>query len=139
MKINIKDGSEYFKGLLLLIRKDRIISDPEVFMMKRLGKILGFEEKFCLNAILEILENKYIIDSVPVFSSKELAIKFIKDGFSLALSDKKMHPVEEEWLRLTAHINAIDINKFLEHREISTKNKEIFRRMEFDDFVVCSS
>ncbi len=139
MKINIKDGSEYFKGLLLLIRKDRNVSDSEFLLMKRLGKVLGFEEKFCLNAILEILENKYILDVVPEFSSKELAMKFIKDGFSLALSDQETHPSEIEWLRVTAEKNGVETNEFLQYQERAILKKDISERMEFDDLIVAHS
>ena len=96
MKITVLDGSNYFKGLLLLIRKDHKITESEIQLMKRIGKTLGFEPKFCDNAIHEILENKYIVDVTPEFSTKEIAIKFIKDGLTLAFSDNEAHPSEEE-------------------------------------------
>jgi hypothetical protein len=98
MKINVIDGSNYFKGLLLLIRKDRNIAESEIQLMKGIGKTLGFEREFCNNAIHEILENKHIVDVTPKFSTKDLAIKFIKDGLALAFSDNEFHPSEEDWL-----------------------------------------
>ena len=83
MNISIVDGSNYFKGLLLLIRKDRKVSESEIHLMQRIGKILGFEKEFCDTAITDILENTYIQDEIPLFSTKELAEKFIKDGLSI--------------------------------------------------------
>ena len=59
MKITVLDGSNYFKGLLLLIRKDRKITQAEIELMKRVGNTLGFEKTFCDNAISEILGNRY--------------------------------------------------------------------------------
>ena len=107
MKIPLMDGVSYLKGLLLLIRKDRRITDSEIRLVKRIGKVLGFERKFCDNAIHEILENKHIEDAPPAFSTKKLAVKFIKDGLALAYSDKEVHPSEEAWLRSTAEKNGL--------------------------------
>jgi uncharacterized tellurite resistance protein B-like protein len=112
MKISVIDSSNYFRGLLLLIRKDGKITESEIQLMKSIGKALGFERKFCDNAIHEILENKYIVDATPEFSMKELAIKFIKDGLALAFSDNEIHPSEAEWLRSTANKNGIDLTWF---------------------------
>jgi len=107
MKIPLMDGVNYLKGLLLLIRKDSKITDGEIRLVKRIGNVLGFERKFCDNAIHEILENKHIEDAPPAFSTKKLAVKFIKDGLALAYSDKEVHPSEEAWLRSTAEKNGL--------------------------------
>lgn len=113
MEISVLDGSSYFKGLLLLIRKDRRISDPEVLLVKRVGKTLGFEEKFCDTAIKEILENRFIVDTIPEFSSPELAKKFIVDGLTVAMADGEMHTTEALWLRKTAYRHGLDEQWFL--------------------------
>ncbi len=107
MKISIIDGSNYFKGLLLLIGKDRKLTESEITLMKRIGKLLGFEKEFCENAIHEILENKYILDVPPEFSSKELAEKFVRDGLAVAASDNELHQIEAEWLRSVAEKNGL--------------------------------
>jgi len=112
MKIPLMDGVNYLKGLLLLIRKDRKITDGEIRLMKRIGKALGFERKFCDNAIDEILENKHIVDIPPAFSTKKLAVKFIKDGLALAFCDKEVHPSEEAWLKATAEKNGLGLTWF---------------------------
>ncbi len=109
MQIKVLDGSNYFRGLLLLIRKDHMITEPEIELMQRVGKALGFEKEFCNNAIREILENEHISDTPPEFSSTELAKKFIRDGLAFAFSDGPMHQLEEEWLRSTALKNQVDL------------------------------
>jgi hypothetical protein len=136
MNISILDRSNYFKGLLLLIRKDRRISESEIQFMKRIGKALGFERQFCANAIHDILENNFIVDTPLKFSTKELAIKFIKDGFAIALSDNEFHPFEKEWLRSIAKKNNLNLTWF--HQEsINAKNRKQFpSHMEVDDLTV---
>jgi hypothetical protein len=139
MKISVIDGSNYFKGLLLLIRKDRKITEPETQLMKHIGKALGFGNKFCDNAINEILENKYIVDKAPEFSTKELAIKFIKDGLTLAFSDNELHPSETEWLWSTAAKNGIDLAWFRQENVIAANRKQLPSHMEVDDLTVAYS
>ena len=81
MRIGVIDGSNYLKGLLLLVRKDSRISEEEVRLTRRIGKALGFESTFCDNAIREILENKYIVDAPPAFSTKNSPSNSLKTGW----------------------------------------------------------
>lgn len=108
MKISVIDGSSYFKGLLLLIRRDRKVTEDERKLMKRVGKNLGFESGFVENAIHEILDNRHITVTPPVFSTRELAEKFIRDGLTIAFSDRELHPHEEKWLISVAKSNNIE-------------------------------
>ena len=107
MKLSLIDKSNYFKGLLLLVRKDKKISPEEKSLIKRVGNILGFEQKFCDQALRELLVNDYIIDEPPLFSEKQIAASFIEDGLKLAISDKDLHKDEIEWLKLTAEKNGL--------------------------------
>jgi hypothetical protein len=136
MEISILDGSNYFKGLLLLIRKDRKLADSEINLMKRIGKKLGFEREFCENAIHEILDNIHIKDETPEFSSKDLAKKFLKDGLALALSDVEVHPSEDEWLRLTAEKNGIDEEWFKDEFAKAQKRHHLPTHLEVDELTV---
>jgi hypothetical protein len=136
MRITVLDGSNYYKGLLLLIRKDRKITESEIRLMKRIGKTLGFEREFCENAIQEILENRHIVDAPPEFSTKELAIKFIKDGLAIAVSDNEVHPSEEEWLRSTAEKNGLDLTWFRQESANAAKRKPLSSHLEVDDLKV---
>jgi len=133
MKITLIDRSSYFKGLILLIRKDRIITDAEVELLKRIGKTLGFESEFCDLTIHELLDNKYIVDTPPVFSTKELATKFIKDGLKIAFSDAEIHPLEKEWLRSAAEVNELDLTWFQNEYENILSGKLLQSRLELDD------
>ena len=108
MEISLIDRSLYFKGLLLLIRKDREIHEKEKKLMLRIGAIMGFEKKFCRNAIREIMDNKNISDLPPHFSSSEMARCFIPDGIIISLADKEIHDAEISWLKEVAQINGIE-------------------------------
>lgn len=99
MKLTLQDRSLYFKGLLLLIRKDRSIADSERSLMMRIGKSLSFEKEFCETAIDDILKNEHITDTPPEFSDSNIAQYFILDALILACSDGTLHANEEEWLK----------------------------------------
>lgn len=133
MKIPVIDGSNYFKGMLLLVRKDNKITEPETNIMMRIGKALGFEKSFIEEAINEILGNKYISDEPPVFSSRELAQKFIKDGLILAASDEKIHPLEEEWLLAVAGANKIESSWYFDEKNSLLQMKYHTIRLDADD------
>ncbi len=135
MNIPILDASNYFRGLLLLIRKDRKITQPEIDLMRRVGKVLGFEQRFCDNAIEEILENKFIVDEPPSFSSKGLAVSFVKDGLSLALADGEFHPNEEHWLRSAAEKNGLTADFFSQVLESVRQLKGIPLQLEVEQFL----
>ncbi len=123
MDLSWKDKSLYFKGLLLLIGKDFIISEEERKLLQDIGKALGFEQKFIDTSIDNLLENKYITNEPPVFSNKEIAKVFIKDGIRLAISDKNMHPFEIEWLQNVAKANGLDILFVSEQIDYYLKNQ----------------
>jgi hypothetical protein len=136
MRITLIDASNYFKGLLLLIRKDGRVTDAEKELTRRIGKSLGFEKEFCDNAIHEILENKFIIDTPPEFSSRELAMKFIKDGLTLASSEDEVRAPEEEWLKSTATKNGLSVEWFSEERQKTVRTKGVDAHLEVDHLIV---
>lgn len=137
MDITVKEGGEYFRGLLLLVSRDRKITEPEISLMMRIGKALGLAEDFCGDAIREILENKFILDLPPEFSSAELAKKFIKDGLTLACCDHPIHPFEETWLMTTVEKNGLDREWFLRERDrIGGGTRDLNVRLEADDLAV---
>ncbi len=136
MKISVLDGSHYFKGLLLLIRKDHVINETEIALMKRIGKSLGFEKDFCDQAINDILQNEHIEDVPSVFSVRTVAEKFIRDGLRLSFSDGKLHPAEEEWLQKTASVNGLDDKWFWEQRTLAARKHFSTDRMEAEDLKI---
>ena len=56
--IEIHERSNYLKGLMLLLKRDRVIEEPEKELMKGVGKILGFEKEFVQSSIEDLLENE---------------------------------------------------------------------------------
>jgi hypothetical protein len=121
----------------LLIRKDRQITQPEIDLMKSVGKSLGFEKEFCDNAIREILDNTYVVDEPPHFSSKELATRFLKDGLYLAFVDhEEIHPDEEHWLKSTTETNGLDLELFFQETKDARKRRGHSSRLEVFDFTV---
>lgn len=124
--MTLLDKSNYLKGLLILIGKDRSISEEEKKAIRRLGKILGFDAKFCEDAMNELLENEYIVEEPPKFSTKEVALSFIKDGINLACSDGSYHLPELNWLISIADKNGIDkmwcIDEFDKTKSTADKN-----------------
>lgn len=107
MKISLMDRSLYYKGLLLLVRKDREIHEQEKRMMLGIGKMLGFDARFCTRSIEKILVNPYIVDEPPVFSQKDIALCFIRDGLLLAVSDGQISGAETAWLQSVAEKNGL--------------------------------
>ncbi len=136
MKINIKEAGDYFRGLLLLIGKDKRITEAESRLLKRIGKALGFEKEFCDNAIHDILVNNYIEESPPVFTSKELAEKFIKDALFVATSDNEIHSAEMEWIKIIAKKNGIYVRWVLKEMELIQKNIKSISKLEAESLTV---
>lgn len=136
MNISVLDGSNYFKGLLLLIRRDNKITRDEHSIMTRIGKTLGFEKKFIENSIKEILKNKHITSTPPVFSTRELAQKFLKDGLILAASDNDIHPHEQAWLFTVAGKNNIDEEWLLNEKKSILLQGKDERKLEADSIKV---
>lgn len=136
MDISVLDGSNYFKGLLLLIRKDNKITKKEQELITHIGITLGFEKMFVENAVNEILDNKYISTVPPVFSTREIAEKFLKDGFTLAASDREIHPHEEAWLYSVAGKNNIGKEWLIEERKKILQNDKDNWHLEVDNLKV---
>ena len=107
MSIPLVERGEYYRGLLVLIRRDRIISKQERELMIRVGKRLDFDRRFCENAIDDLLKNSNIKDKPVRFSEKTTAEAFLKDAISLALVDGQLHPRELSWLKAIANANEL--------------------------------
>ena len=136
LKISKIEASNYLKGLMLLIRKDHMVTEAESILLMRIGKSLGFEPEFCEKTINEILNNNFVEDTPPLFADKEVAIKFIKDGLAVTLSDNILHPAEENWLIATAEKNDIDVLKYYELKNIYSNADKQFEKLEVDDIIV---
>jgi hypothetical protein len=108
------DRSNYFRGILVIVAKDRKISEEERKYVMDVGAKLGFEKKFCQSAINEILDNQFIEIQPPVFYDKKIAEEFITDGINLAYADSNFHPKEIEFLKDTAVRNGFKEEWFIQ-------------------------
>ena len=108
MRIPLMDRSLYFKGLLLLVAKDRVVGDEERALMMDIGRIFSFEKRFCQEVIDDILTNEHVVDEPPVFADPEIARCFIRDGLRLSMSDGQMHEVEWTWLQSVGDHNGLE-------------------------------
>jgi hypothetical protein len=107
MKLTMQERSECFRGFLLLIAQDRVIAPEERTLLCHIGKALDFEQRFCEEAIDDLLENAHIATNPPVFSRREYAEAFLCDCIRIAGADKEIHPNEQRWLSRIAEANGI--------------------------------
>jgi hypothetical protein len=105
MKITLLDRSNYYKGLLVLTRRDQVIDPRERELMLEFGRILDFDRRFCEAAIDDLLRNPHIKNEPVTFSNHETADCFLRDGIRLALVDRHISPKELAWLRSVAKAN----------------------------------
>ena len=108
MKIPLIDRGAYYRGLLVLIRRDRIVDRQERDFMIQLGRKLDFDKRFCNAAIDDLLKNPHIKDIPMNFSNKKIAESFLRDAILLAFVDDELHSRELSWLREVARENGID-------------------------------
>jgi hypothetical protein len=133
MKLTLLDRSSYFKGLLLLIKRDNVINENEKSLMIKIGKTLGFDKSFTEGAVKELMENEFLTDDVPTFSDRFIAESFILDGLKVAFSDNNLSAEELEHLTKIANQNGIDkewfmliISKYIKHSDDLNTNEFLF-------------
>ena len=107
MQMTLADRSNYFKGLLLLARKDDILANEEKAMLLRLGELLQFNREFCEQTIFNLLKNPHLDKTPPTFSNKECTELFLLDGIKVAFSDHNLHKKEYAWMQEIAKQNDI--------------------------------
>jgi hypothetical protein len=105
VKLSLVEKSEYFKALLVLSGRDRIIDSRERELMLHIGKVLDFERRFCEAALDDLMVNAHITREPVVFGDPVIADCFFRDALRLALVDGELSPLELRWLRRMAHAN----------------------------------
>lgn len=70
---SILDKSNYLRGLLILIKKDKNVWDHEMELFFEEGNSLGFEKDFCKDSLNNLLININIDPKPPVFFDKKIA------------------------------------------------------------------
>ena len=132
MAFDFQDKGKYFRGLLILIGKDGNIDINERKAILKICDKLGFESKFSDEAVNEFLENTYIDNAPPKFSSQDIAINFLKDAIKLSLVDNDFHTEELEWLEKVAITNGIPNNWLDQELQKTIKNYKSEETLNFN-------
>jgi len=106
-RLSALDRGKYYRGLLVLVRRDRVVHRRERDLMLRIGRLLDFDLRFCAAALDDLLRNRLITDKPVVFSRREIAECFLSDAAALARCDDDIHPHELAWLRSIAQENGL--------------------------------
>ncbi len=123
-KLSQLDKSYYYRGMLILAGKDRIIHPRERELMLEVGRILDFDRRFCEAAISDLLDNRYLPHEPVVFSKKEIAKCFLRDAMRLALVDEELHRLEGDWLMSVARANGLTKDWFSAERRRFAEKKD---------------
>jgi|WetSurMetagenome_2_1015567.scaffolds.fasta_scaffold248231_1 hypothetical protein len=105
MKLPLIIRSHYYKGLLVLMRRDRSIDTRERDLMLQIGEVLDFDRRFCEAAIDDLLSNANITRDPVIFCDENIKECFFRDALRLALVDGNLHKMELRWLRKVAYSN----------------------------------
>lgn len=105
--IPLQERGNYYRGLLVLIRKDQVVSREEKEMMIRIGEKLDFDRRFCEATIDDLMKNPHIKRTVIRFGDVKTAESFLRDAVSIALVDGTIHPKERAWLKAVAAANGL--------------------------------
>jgi hypothetical protein len=105
MNLSLLNRSNYYKGLLVLLRRDRFVDSRESHLMLQIGAVLDFDRRFCEATINDLLSNKHVTREPIIFSDERLRKCFFRDALRLALVDGHLHLRELSWLRTVARAN----------------------------------
>ena len=134
MKASLIDRGKYYRGLLVLIARDRIIDQREHSLMLQIGKMLDFDLRFCETTIADLLKNRHITNEPILFDDTEIARCFISDALKLALIDEEIHSNELAWLKTVAQANRLADEWF--DKEYQRLHKEVSTEIQPDSFEI---
>ena len=137
MKLTLRERSECFRGFLLLIAQDRVVSPEEKQILLLVGKALDFEQGFCEEAMQDLLDNAHIAKDPPVFSLREYAEAFLSDCIRIAGADHTIHPNELKWLIRIAEANGLTASWVDEavRKAVEERMETSPRRMEIEAYI----
>jgi len=107
MAFSLSDRGTYYRGLLVLVGRDRIVEPRERELLLEIGKILDFSRSFCEAAIDDLLRNPHLTHDPIVLSDPRIAECFLRDAIRLALVDDDVHDHELIWLKKVARANGL--------------------------------
>jgi hypothetical protein len=107
MKASLIDRSNYYRGMLVLIGRDRIVHPDERKLAIELGRLLDFDKRFCEAAIADLLENVHINEDPIFFEERKIAECYLRDGLKVSLIDNELDAREMGWLDTVARVNRL--------------------------------
>ena len=132
MEIPARDKSSYLKGLLILAKRDNLLTESEEVIIKDIAQRLGFSTDFYEYTLQNLLQNEYLTEEPVKFSEKKLSYLFIIDGLKLVHSDNKLDDSQINWLRQTAKENNISMEWFDSKLEDFKKKSFQFPNPDFE-------
>jgi uncharacterized tellurite resistance protein B-like protein len=105
--LSLRERSEYFRGLLLVMAADGELHDAERELIKHAISPFDFSAEFVEESIESILKNKHVSQVPPRFESQANACLFLRAALDIAFADGVLDETEEKWLRATADLNGI--------------------------------
>lgn len=118
----------YLSGLLKLIKIGRSISDIEKEFFLKISQKLGYDKTFCMNALTELLINRYI-DSQPVlFKNIRNTKAFIIDGLQLSILSNTFYIKKLNWLLSVAQVNSVNKEWIIFYNDIFLMQSKIKNR-----------
>jgi hypothetical protein len=119
----ILDHSNYLRGLLILIGKDKNVWDYELKAFLEESSSMGFDKEFSRNALRDVIRNKYLETDPPLFFNKDLARRFLERGVGIINDGFKIHPDEVKFLESAAYVNGL-IEEWNTRYFVKLKSKE---------------
>lgn len=105
--LDLRERSEYFRGLLLVMAADGELDIRERELIKKNVSAFDFSPEYIDESIDSILKNRHVSQVPPKFSRPEHSRRFLADALDIAFADGILDETEEKWLRATADLNQI--------------------------------
>lgn len=107
--LDLRERSEYFRGLLLVMAADGELHPRERKLIRESIAAFDFSPEYIDESMNSILQNNHVSLSPPVFSSVIHGKRFLSDALDIALADGILDENEEKWLRKSAEANQISM------------------------------
>lgn len=108
--LDLRERSEYFRGLLLIMAADGDLHEMEERLVREAVQPFGFSEEYIDESIHGILKNSHVSQEPPRFNSQTNAEIFLTHALDIAFADNELHENEEHWLKAAATANGIDLH-----------------------------
>lgn len=124
MRLDLKDRSNYLKGMLILAKKKKNVGTTSEISIRHIIKILDFNKEVINGSIKAIMINKYLTEDPLEFSNYNIAKSFLKNCIHIAFSDGSLNFNQVEWMVSAAKKNNLSKQWiFLEIEEYFQKYK----------------